>query len=940
MDTPEDTDKTKIKTRVAAKKPLDGEGKQTPAKTPLEAPGDATVIKRSPRPASPSPDATVVKKAAKRPLSDSDKTRIASHAQQKQRQINRALQEKGIPQAPTKTRTAARPKAQPAAGDQTKIQPKVQPKARPPAGDKTQFNPGRRTPAAAPASGGHGAPTGLSLEPGQTNPSVSASTPRKHILKNRFIFEEMLGAGGMGMVYKAKDLLKVEAQDRDPYVAIKVLGDDFKSHPEAFIALQRESRKTQKIAHPNIVNVFDFDKDGDSVFMTMEFLDGKPLDKLISQYKATGLPEEDAWRVLEGICAALMYAHGENIIHSDFKPGNIFVTGKGLAKVFDFGIARAVAATETHEDDPEDKTVFDAGNLGALTPAYASKEMLEGLEPDVRDDIYALGCIAYEMFTGRHPFDRVHANEAARLGLKPERIPQLRKNQWKALEKALAFEREGRASSVEEFWGMMTQLRQSYFKAGVVTVVILALLTTVGYLYMGGNNGPTISEDDVRSEIEMQLRVEQHRTNITSLLKTLEFTRTWEADLLLEVEELTSLVGENDEWLQARTPEIYQQYLQKITVFLQQEDMANAARLLENAPRYAGDLNALSALTEQYELTLKSIEKRLADVEERDRLAKKRATNIAVQKAEEKKKRDVFDQAMTNVTEQTSCRSGLNMRDFKIAVTKLREVDMSRYRKNEGGIVTALSACISRIGRSFPERANEYKKQAIRLFPKNNAVQSIAIIPKDPCDLSLAGLGARGKRASCRDRLAGEEKGPTLVVIPAKGSVKAFAIGKYEVTVEEYNQYCTSSGNCTANVNTNLEFPVTNISPRDVKGYLRWVSEKAKRKYRLPTRAEWEYAARAQRGKLDSNRNCKLNSRGIQKGDSLIKADVGVQNRWGLVNHVGNVRELVADRGGEIVAVGGSYQTAMEDCSVNLAETVSGADKYTGFRLLREIVER
>jgi len=114
----------------------------------------------------------------------------------------------------------------------------------------------------------------------------------QQLLKNRFIFEKVLGAGGMGVVYKAKDLLKVEAQDRDPYVAIKVLSDEFKTHPEAFIALQRESRKTQRIAHPNIVNVHDFDRDGDNVFMTMEYLEGKPLDKLISDYKSTGLPDE------------------------------------------------------------------------------------------------------------------------------------------------------------------------------------------------------------------------------------------------------------------------------------------------------------------------------------------------------------------------------------------------------------------------------------------------------------------------------------------------------------------------------------------------------------------------------------------------------------------------------------------------------------------------
>jgi len=90
------------------------------------------------------------------------------------------------------------------------------------------------------------------------------------LLKNRFVLEDVLGVGGMGVVYKAKDLLKVEAKDRDPYVAIKVLSDEFKTHPEAFISLQRESKKAQHIANHNTVKVYDFDRDGDVVFMTME----------------------------------------------------------------------------------------------------------------------------------------------------------------------------------------------------------------------------------------------------------------------------------------------------------------------------------------------------------------------------------------------------------------------------------------------------------------------------------------------------------------------------------------------------------------------------------------------------------------------------------------------------------------------------------------------
>jgi len=883
-------------------------------------------------------------------LSEDDRTRIAAKkaADERTRIAAKKAADERTRIAAAKSaddKTRLKPKADatqlraklPLEADETRLSPRAKSRSEAPAvkGDKTQF----RKPKDASRTR-----VAIARNRADAPPKKPPPAPGKgeHTLKNRFVFEQMLGAGGMGRVYKAKDLLKIEAQDRDPYVAIKVLGEEFKSHPEAFIALQRESRKTQRIAHPNIVNVFDFDKDGDTVFMTMEFLDGKPLDKLIGQYKATGLPAEDAWSILEGICAALVYAHGQNIIHSDFKPGNIFVTNNGTAKVFDFGIARAVAAAETHDDDPEDKTVFDAGNLGALTPAYASLEMLEGEEPDVRDDIYALGCIAYEMFTGRHPFDRVHANEAARLGLKPDRIPELTKSQWRALEAAMAFKREDRVPSVKEFWLQMTQKKQAPLAMGFVVSLLIIVSVSLAYMFFFNTpeTGPGISEDEVRSEIELKLRIEQHQMDITTLLKSLEFDAAWESDLWQEFQGLEKFVGAEDEWYREHSAQAYSAYLQKIEETIAQEDVENASRLLQNAPRYLGDKSLLVALEDKLKSLQELLAERKAEEERQQKLAQQQSAQKQAQQRIEKQKRDIFDQAMKNVDEQVACRSGLDMGDLRIAVSKLRDVDMARYRRNEPNIVRDLTACIERIGRSFPERATEYKKQAMRLFPGNRKVETVAIIPKDPCDSSLAGLGARGKRAICRDRLAGEEKGPAMVVVPAKGSIKSFAIGKYEISVADFNQYCKSSGECSA-LPGSSDLPATNIPYTQVKQYMKWLSEKAKRRYRLPSQAEWEYAARAGSGKLDSNRNCRLNSRGIQKGDSLIKVDVGAQNRWGLVNHVGNAREWVAAKGGKLVAVGGSYKTDMEYCTVSLAEAHSGsADSVTGFRVLREIVER
>lgn len=810
---------------------------------------------------------------------------------------------------------------------------------------RTHINPGKQADTLVPQ--GHASQT---IPPSAMN-TQSPGTPQKvlnsdgvpQLLKERFEFEKVLGAGGMGVVYKAKDLLKVEAQDKDPYVAIKLLGDEFKSHPEAFIALQRESRKTQRIAHPNIVNVHDFDRDGDTVFMTMEYLEGQPLDKLISRYKTTGLPEDDAWTILQGISAALKHAHAENIIHSDFKPGNIFVTSKGLTKVFDFGIARAVAKAEKFEESVDDKTVFDAGNLGALTPAYASLEMLEGETPDVRDDIYALGCIAYELFTGKHPFNRVHANEAARLKLKAKRIPNIPKRQWKVIEKAIEFKREDRIPTVHDFWDRLTRKKSRTVLISMFVFLVVSGL--VGALIYQNSIVPetvTINEDDVRSEIERQFLIDQNTKDLKNLLERADFTPSWEDRLWLTFENLRKLLSEDDTWIIEQKAIVFNLYVENIQASIESEKFERAKELVTNAERYSSGNDKILA-----DLSLKIGAQEEALAAKLAQLKKQKASQSAKKQAVAQKQEDLaqrneaFDVALETVNNQLKCRTTITMRDIDIAVGKLRSLNPGRYVKTEPALVQQLSSCISKIGRTFPERALEFKNRAIRTFPKNTVIASIQINPKDPCDLSLAGLGARGDRALCRDPLKynGEDlgKGPAMVVIPAKGSVKAFALGKYEITNEELNTFCTTDHSCSSRSSSLNRLPAISVDTKTVEGYLAWLSEKTKRRYRLPKRSEWMYAARANSSKVDSNRNCLLDSRGIKKGGSLIKASIGQQNPWGVVNYLGNARELVRDGRG-FAAVGGSFETRMEDCLLSKTESHTGTgDKYTGFRVLREI---
>ncbi len=297
------------------------------------------------------------------------------------------------------------------------------------------------------------------------------------LLKKRFLLQDVLGQGGMGTVYRTKDLRKVEAEDPNPYIATKVLNAAFKNHPDAFVTLQQETAKSHTLAHPNIVTVHDFDRDGDTLYMTMELLEGNPLDRVLKnqQSSAAAIPKQKALAIVRDLCLALAYAHQRHIIHADFKPGNVFICDDGTAKVLDFGIARA-ASKETQ------KHKFDAGQLGALTPAYATIEMIRDEPLSFTDDVYALACVAYEIFSGQHPYQSHSAFEAKQLGLKLKPIASLSHREWRALSHALALEKNQRTPSVPAF---MVELFPRRSTVALSVAVVFAVIAIGGAAWLG-----------------------------------------------------------------------------------------------------------------------------------------------------------------------------------------------------------------------------------------------------------------------------------------------------------------------------------------------------------------------------------------------------------------------------------------------------------------------
>lgn len=321
------------------------------------------------------------------------------------------------------------------------------------------------------------------------------------VIKKRFVLETLIGKGGMGLVFSAIDRRKEEAHDPTPRVALKVLNSDFRRHPQAFIALQREARKAQTLAHPNVVTVFDFDRDSEVVYMTMELLTGRSLESMVREARGQGIGAERALPIIRGIAEGLAYAHRKGIVHSDLKPGNIFVTEDGTPKILDFGIARAVPSSLA--DDVKD--VFDAGSLGAYTEAYATDEMVEGIDPHPADDMYALGIIAYELLTGRHPYQRHSAPNARKLGIQPEPLKGLRGKEARALSACLSFDRRKRPQNAGEFLKLFRGI-SAVQKATVAVAVALAVVA--GYVSYQNylETSPSIPFDELPLQQQQDFR--------------------------------------------------------------------------------------------------------------------------------------------------------------------------------------------------------------------------------------------------------------------------------------------------------------------------------------------------------------------------------------------------------------------------------------------------
>jgi formylglycine-generating enzyme required for sulfatase activity len=319
-------------------------------------------------------------------------------------------------------------------------------------------------------------------EPPELRSDGSTSTDESaagQVLSGRYRLGNALGAGGMGIVYRAEDQVGGET------VAVKLLRPEFQRNALVIGALRDEVIKTRKLRHENILGVYALEQHGAQPYVVMEYLEGATLQRLLDEEGGAGLPPARAWPILRGAAAGLSFAHHTGIIHSDIKPSNIFVTLSGRIKVLDFGIARALRQSAKS---------FDTASLNAVTAAYATQEMLDGEPPTESDDVFGLACVAYELLTGRHPFKGLDSKAAKAQNVTPAPVRSLSKLQNGALLRGLAFDRGSRTPTVHDFIEQLTgssaPSRRRWAIPALIVVAGSAGLAWALYTWLGTARSP------------------------------------------------------------------------------------------------------------------------------------------------------------------------------------------------------------------------------------------------------------------------------------------------------------------------------------------------------------------------------------------------------------------------------------------------------------------
>src|SRR5262245_4069794 len=245
---------------------------------------------------------------------------------------------------------------------------------------------------------------GRSVSPSSALPTVNVPTPRSRpaearflpgtILAGRYRIMGLLGRGGMGEVYRADDLKLGQP------VALKFLPPGVERDPDRLQRFLDEVRTARQVSHANVCRIYDAGEAEGHHFLSMEYVDGEDLGSLLR--RIGHIPKDKAIQIARQLCAGLAASHEVGVLHRDLKPANIMIDGRGRARITDFGLAGFAEE-------------IGGAEIPAGTPAYMAPEQLAGREISVRSDVYSLGLVLYELFTGKPAFKAASVDDLLRL---------------------------------------------------------------------------------------------------------------------------------------------------------------------------------------------------------------------------------------------------------------------------------------------------------------------------------------------------------------------------------------------------------------------------------------------------------------------------------------------------------------------------------------------
>lgn len=287
---------------------------------------------------------------------------------------------------------------------------------------------------------------GLGVAPHLEASSQAFSTQLPDVLCGRYRLEEIIGAGGMGVVYRARDLLHEQFGEPDPFIAIKLLNDDFVEVPDAGVLLYREFALTRHLCHPYVIRMraFEVDLSCRRAFITQDLLRGTGLDKFLCE-EPSGLNAAEIKAVAVPLLDALAHSHESGVLHGDLKPANMMLTDNG-PRLIDFGLGG------TFDGVLSGLPCLGRERFDAWTPSYAAPELLSHGVISTGTDVYAMACVIYELASGKHPYGQKSSLQARdeQLWRSLSAPPNLPVRFWPALRHALALDSNKRTISAME----------------------------------------------------------------------------------------------------------------------------------------------------------------------------------------------------------------------------------------------------------------------------------------------------------------------------------------------------------------------------------------------------------------------------------------------------------------------------------------------------------